>query len=235
MKKICCWFLFTTLVIACNNNKKDSETVQDASLLFEKLLGSFVGSFGDNKITLLITKAERDKVEGHTIVAGNDRPFSGSIKESGGRFTILANEPGNDPNDGTFDFTIDTTKPDVVVGSWKAFDAKKGSKYYMLQRKTFAYSADVGAYPEASQRELTAEDVENLMKPDLELMRNEIFARHGYSFKNKDVRSLFDGEDWYVPNKVDVKKELTPIERKNIEMIRRYEKYAQDYGDEFGR
>ena len=33
----------------------------------------------------------------------------------------------------------------------------------------------------------------------------------------------------------DVTKELTEIEKKNIAMIKRYEKYADEYGDEYGR
>src|SRR5829696_2062228 len=41
----------------------------------ESILGSYVGQFGDNKITLLITKAGEGTVVGRTIVGGNDRPF----------------------------------------------------------------------------------------------------------------------------------------------------------------
>lgn len=93
----------------------------------------------------------------------------------------------------------------------------------------------MGEYPEASQRELKPEDVENRMKPDLELMRNEIFARHGYCFKRKEMRQAFEAEEWYVPDNTDVCSKLTPLEKKNIEMIKRYEQYAEDYGDEFGR
>jgi len=40
----------------------------------------------------------------------------------------------------------------------------------------------------ASARELTAADVENLYAGDLEVIRNAIYARHGYSFKNRKMR-----------------------------------------------
>jgi hypothetical protein len=46
---------------------------------------------------------------------------------------------------------------------------------------------------------------------------------------------MFELQDWYVPNTVDIKNYLTEIETKNIKLIQRYEKYAVDYGDEFGR
>ena len=69
----------------------------------------------------------------------------------------------------------------------------------------------------------------------MEAMRNEIFARHGYCFKKKNLRELFEDKDWYIPNTVDVKKDLTDIEKKNIALIKRFEKYAEEYGDDFGR
>jgi hypothetical protein len=104
-----------------------------------------------------------------------------------------------------------------------------------LQRKEFKYQANVGTWPEASKRLLKPADVENLVKPELELMRNEIFARHGYCFNKKNLRQQFENEDWYVPNTVDIKGYLTDIEKKNIALIKRYEKYAEEYGDEYGR
>ena len=93
----------------------------------------------------------------------------------------------------------------------------------------------MGNYPEGSKTLLKEEDVENLGKSALELMRNEIFARHGYCFKKKDLREQFEDKDWYIPNTVDIKKDLTEVEKKNIALIKKYEKYAEEYGDDFGR
>src|SRR3982750_4275631 len=47
----------------------------------EPILGSYVGAFGDNKITLLITKAGGRSVSGRSIVGGNDRPFDGTLSQ----------------------------------------------------------------------------------------------------------------------------------------------------------
>lgn len=236
MRKISTLLLLAILLAACNNDKTASKEITQASArLVTKILGSFVGAFGDNKITLLITRAEGDLVEGRSIVGGNDRPFKGTLKEKDGAYTITANEPGDDPNDGSFTFTIESDNPDIVTGSWKPFKGDGRTKDYTLQRKAFHYRIDVGEYPEASQRELKPEDVENLMKSDLEMMRNEIFARHGYCFKKKEMRQAFEGEEWYVPDNVDVRSKLTAIEKKNIALIKRYEQYAEDYGDDFGR
>lgn len=201
------------------------------------LLGSYVGAFGDNKITLLITKVAGDTIEGRSVVGGNDRPFAGTVKLVDDTYTVAAKEPGDDKYDGVFNFTINSKQPDVVTGNWKpnVAGAHLGPKDFTLQRKAFVYLTNTGEYPQASQRLLKEEDVNNLMKDELETMRNEIFARHGYCFKRKAQRELFEDKDWYIPNTVDVKKDLTDIEKKNIALIKRFEKYAEEYGDDFGR
>jgi YARHG domain len=240
-----------SLLTACNNDKKSekdsgnkNDTAKTTAInnlppvvnMLEKMLGSFVGDFGDNKITLLIIKAEGDSVLGRSIVGGNDRPFAGVFTKNDKTYSITAKEPGDDKDDGVFSFNINEDSIDIVTGSWKANDKKRPvAKTYSLQRKKFEYKQDVGNWPEASQRLLKADDIENLPKSELEFMRNEIFARHGFCFKKKNLRQQFEMEEWYVPNTIDIKGFLTDIEKKNIEMIKRYEKYATDYGDEYGR
>jgi hypothetical protein len=249
MKKLLFLLFAGSLLIACNNNKKnekDDKEIKDstgtstiqttpAANPLEKLLGSFVGAFGDNKITMLIIRAQGDSIEGRSIVGGNDRPFLGTFVEKDGKYSISAKEPGDHPDDGVFSISLDLANNDVVSGSWKPNDPKRPVKEYTLQRKKFEYKTDVGNYPEASQRLLKADDVEEFPKSELEFMRNEIFARHGFCFKKKTLRQEFEMQDWYVPNTVDIKGFLTDIEKKNIQLIKRYEKYADDYGDEYGR
>ena len=255
MRKFLLLLLACAVVFSCNNNKSDTKTDTSNSKekaenpasqaqnstnspvvnLVEKILGSFVGAFGNNKITMLITKAQGDSIAGRTIVGGNDRPFNGTFHKDGEKYLISAKEPGDDKDDGEFNFEINETNPEVVNGSWKPYDKNRPAKEYSLQRKKFEYKPDVGDYPEASQRLLKPKDVENMMKEDLEFMRNEIFARHGFCFKKKNLRQQFEMLDWYVPNTTDIKGFLTEIEKKNIDLIKRYEKYADEYGDEYGR
>ena len=232
-------FLILCSLTACNSSgtKEKASSTLDVIMPSSKLLGSFVGAFGDNKITLLITKASGDTVEGRSVVGGNDRPFTGTLKSAGDNYAIVAKEPGDDKYDGVFNLTVNPKQPDVITGTWEPNTpgAHLGAKTFSLQRKAFNYLQDVGDYPEASKRLLKVEDVENVMTPELELMRNEIFARHGYCFKNKVQREVFESKDWYVPNTVDARKDLTEIEKKNIALIKKYEKYAAEHGDDFGR
>ncbi|WP_300598135.1 YARHG domain-containing protein [Niabella sp.] len=86
-----------------------------------------------------------------------------------------------------------------------------------------------------SASELTEKQLKNLKKLDLEIIRNTIFARHGYSFKSKGVRQFFDQVDWYVPVTNNIDGVLTEVEQKNVATLKRFEKYAQDNYDTFGR
>ncbi|RYY48975.1 MAG: YARHG domain-containing protein [Chitinophagaceae bacterium] len=87
----------------------------------------------------------------------------------------------------------------------------------------------------SSKRLLTEKELKNLRKLDLEILRNTIFARHGYTFKSRGVRQFFDQVDWYIPVSDNIEKDLTPIEKENIALLRRFEKYAEDNYDTFGR
>jgi hypothetical protein len=41
------------------------------------------------------------------------------------------------------------------------------------------------------------------------------------------MRFLLEGVNWYVPISTDVYAKLTAIEKKNIDLIKRYEEYAE--------
>jgi hypothetical protein len=144
-------------------------------------------------------------------------------------------EPGTDQYDGEFHFVINTNKS-IMEGSWTPF--KKGaasSKKFALSKRTFEYNTDVGMYPQASSELLGEADVENMLEEELEVMRNEIYARHGYSFKDKEMRARFDSTSWYIPMGVDIREQLTDIEVQNIDLIYRYEEYYAENYDSYGR
>ena len=126
-------------LLSCNNKTKSKTTGADTSKVetsstqstttvpapspspLEKFLGSFVGPFGDNKITLLVIKVKDDSVLGRTIVGGNDRPFRGTYRKEDNKYVFSAKEPGDHKDDGEFNFAIDSDSPDMVTGSWKPF------------------------------------------------------------------------------------------------------------------
>jgi hypothetical protein len=61
----------------------------------------------------------------------------------------------------------------------------------------------------------------------LRLMRNEIFAIHGYRFNSQDLRNYFGRKQWYEPTDLtseQIFNQLTEIEKHNISLIAEIEK-----------
>lgn len=229
-----------------------------------------------NKITISIDYINDSIVIGHSVVAGNERPFEGTVIDENGIINIVAKEPGDDKYDGKFTFQFINKK---LEGTWEAFkniDIKK--REYSLEKKEYHYNQDqmllvdgpdyfidwdkykveIETYGDgedmeeyenyqfatttdkiydinASNTKLKKEDVENLSKGDLKIIRNTIYARHGYSFKNRPMRVFFDAQDWYIPTTADIKADFTKIEKDNIDLLLKYEKNAEEYYDSFGR
>ena len=232
----------------------------------------------DNKINISINKLDNDKVYGHSVVAGNYRPFEGTYKLKNNTFMFDVSEPGDDRYDGQFKFHINLGDT-LLNGTWKAFKKIEiRERVYNLQKKIFSYdpgqmliytqryanwdnikkiqydsleiaerddlddfylevesSTDSIYKINASNKLLQKQDVENLKRGDLFIIRNTIYARHGYSFRNRPLRVFFDQQPWYIPVHNDIKKDLTAIEKENIKLLMRYEKNAKAYYDTFGR
>lgn len=80
------------------------------------------------------------------------------------------------------------------------------------------------SYDIACNRLLTERDVIGLSKKELRIMRNCIYARHGYSFRSQDLQNYFSKFDWYHPRYTEVPYSLlSEVEQRNIELIKRYE------------
>lgn len=199
------------------------------------LYGYWVGAFGKNKINIALAQTENDSIFGHSVCAGNFRPIKGIIKQKEpGVYKMLMKEPGDNKYDGTFEFSVDVDKKELS-GSWKPYKNTVGAKTFTLQKRDFKYDPQIGDFPEASSRYLGIPDVENLLPEEIEMIRNEIYARHGYSFTNLKIRRVFDAKDWYMPMAVDIREQLTELEAHNIDLLYNYEEYYDEYYNDFGR
>lgn len=71
---------------------------------------------------------------------------------------------------------------------------------------------------------LTPADISSLQTSELRILRNAIYARHGYRFKSADLRDFFGRYRWYTPSKNVVSdSELSQTEQANIMLIKSYE------------
>jgi hypothetical protein len=92
-----------------------------------------------------------------------------------------------------------------------------------IQRRENTYNSLPGKYPEGSTRLLTSNDIAGKSAWELKIMRNEIYARHGYIFKDPELSSYFESQSWYRPIYQDVTYMISSIEKENAAFIKRYE------------
>lgn len=201
---------------------------------------------GPNRLSIVLTGIYEDHtVAGYSVCAGNKRALTGKWTLDGTRYQLDLKEPGDDANDGVFAITFNP-KEGFLKGNWQG---KQGqNKTFALKHDSFKYNADAGdGYLQAiwqSEEEtvknpstdlLQSKDVENLTRPQLRMLRNLIYARHGVSFANPQMRATFEAMDWYMPTTTDASVSFTELEVKNIEVLKRYESYATDTYNSYGR
>jgi len=75
-----------------------------------------------------------------------------------------------------------------------------------------------------SNEPITEEMVSGLFVEDLRVLRNEIYARHGRVFKDKELQKYFAAQPWYQPNPDFKDDMLSETEAKNLAIIAEVEK-----------
>ena len=79
-------------------------------------------------------------------------------------------------------------------------------------------------FPDSSDKLLSESDVEDLSKEDVRYAINEPYARHGYIFKDDELKKHFEQFDWYEGTESDDKvvyKEFNATEKKNVELLQK--------------
>ena len=70
---------------------------------------------------------------------------------------------------------------------------------------------------------ITEEVLDSHTREEVAIIRNEIYARHGYIFKTEPFITYFNEKSWYKKNESFHEGMLNDIERKNREIIVSYE------------
>ena len=111
-----------------------------------------------------------------------------------------------------------------IVDSWNEVSLKEGAYELGWKMDTAMDSVYKGAFTFASIRLLLPKELADFSLKELKTMRNEIFARYGYTFnKGGEMDTYFRDQPWYRPQRSNVNAFLTLLERKNIEEILRME------------
>src|SRR5215470_4070960 len=85
--------------------------------------------------------------------------------------------------------------------------------------------ADVSPLEDPSQLDhlITVEQLSNLSRRDLRILRNTVYARHGRPFKSALLQAYFDNMEWYRRDPSFTEKSLTKIDVTNIRLIKSVE------------
>lgn len=191
---------------------------------------SWTGLFGQQKIGVFIEQMTPTTIRGYSVVGHNTRPFSGRVYAEDGIYRVTADEPMTQSSDGKFTFVVDPKFPNRISGEWMSQDPKIEAKQFALVKRRCEAGRQVGEYA-GSQRALKGDEL-HTSPWELAIMRNEIYARHGYSFRQAEMAAYFAEQDWYIPCSTNVEKKLTALEKQNIQRLEKAEKYAKtvDWG-----
>ncbi len=171
------------------------------------------------------------RLKGDTLI-GTWTAFDNKVKIKKRKFKLLKKQFAYNPN---------LMLPnEVELVDWKTSERREetvedGDSTITFVNDFYRAASDAVFSINASKQKLTEAELKNLKRLDLEIIRNTIFARHGYAFTKSGVRQFFDPVEWYVPVSNEVSQELTQLEKDNISLLKKFEKYAEDNYDYFGR
>ena len=84
---------------------------------------------------------------------------------------------------------------------------------------------DVSPLEDPSQLDhvISVDQLSNLSRRDLRILRNTVYARHGRQFKSPLLQAYFDNMSWYKANPAFTEKQLTKVDITNIRLIKSVE------------
>lgn len=89
--------------------------------------------------------------------------------------------------------------------------------FFLLTINVFSQSLEDCS--ECSIRVIDGDKLNGLTKTELRLLKNEIYARRGYTFSSKDLKDHFSRFSWYKPLGDNSKIKLSEIETQNVDLI----------------
>jgi hypothetical protein len=97
----------------------------------------------------------------------------------------------------------------------------------VIVNNSFATDLSKREYGIISLSKLDREFFRKYDRKQLRIIRNELFAFHGYRFNAPDLRNYFEKKEWYKPSDLtseQILNQLTEIEKHNISLIAEIEK-----------
>jgi hypothetical protein len=182
---------------------------------------SWTGMLNQQKMSLFIQSIDTKQVKGYRIIGRERQAFTGTVKAEGKLYRLIANEPQKSRSNGAFSFLLNPKSALQLTGQWQSYQPNTAAQALILSPQ------DCNAKRQPAPI-LTDDDLQQPPSA-LSWMRNEIYARHGYIFINKELATSFAQEAWYMPCYFNVDAQLSPTEYKNIQRLKKAEHYASSH------
>ena len=104
---------------------------------------------------------------------------------------------------------------------------KMSTFYKSLTKKDQITEIITGQYPYTSMKLVLPSELDYFSKAQLRVMRNEIYARHGYVFSSADLKAHFSKMSWYKPLNDNSKVHLSQLEQLNVDLIKAWENKSE--------
>lgn len=202
----------------------------------------FRGVFNEAAASFILDEPGNDKTDGRFEVKLSNDSLTGTwnafnktaVKAPSKRVKLIKKEFVYNPNFmlSPDNDLIDWENPKSFVEKYTDEETGKTETYTASKNRI---ASDAVFKINASKQKLTEKDLKNLRKLDMEIIKNSVFARHGYSFKKATYRNFFEQTDWYIPVSDNVDNDLSSLEKENVALLNRFIKYAEDKYDSFGR
>lgn len=164
------------------------------------------------------------KVKNYALYAIAALTFIGGkalMKEQGHKHIVesLKNEKAKHNNSEE----IDNVESELYDESYEIPDFQNLSDYPSPEIEESSKNTQHDPFAWLSQRSVRDLDTRDLSKSDLRILRNAIFARHGYIFRDKHLLRYFSQFQWYKPLFSDVSDRLNATEKNNIRILKSWE------------
>lgn len=208
---------------------KTEKDVKKAGLIEKGTSGKFEGLSGNVVVMLGNGQVNYVEISGDATKAPTFHGVSlGMTEEEAGSKLADAYPQTSKETNGIRVYNLET-KATVLCG---LTDGKIDSIIYRIMDDTELQNYQNSQtqeyiFPDSDKKYLSEDEVRSVDASQLSLGRNEIFARHGYIFKDDSINQYFAGKSWYqgtVPaDQFDMDSVLNDFERKNVELIKKVE------------
>ena len=189
-------------------------------------------SLQDDKLTVAL---HADSETYTDVVKIQDDPDSVTLRLDGARVQLQPRKSGTLSVifDGkSYDAILSNDRPpEADTDKTPTLHADADSGYLFYSPSTGTHSVndvipqdnpDLHFWP-LDQFAISTADLDRLTRKEIDIIRNETFARHGYVFESEEWADFFSSYNWYQPDPSFTEDGFTSLEKQNVDAIVAYE------------